>query len=72
MAQKFSIDGLHCQGCVDTVTGVLESLPDVSAVRVALDTKSASTVEVDTTSTLTTAQVQSALDAKGNFSVLSN
>lgn len=71
MLQTFAIEGLHCQGCADTVTGALGGLADVSSVRVELDTKAASTVEVDTSAELSASIVQKALNAKGNFSVVS-
>jgi len=29
--------GMHCQGCVSNITGVLGALPGVSAVRVSLE-----------------------------------
>ena len=31
------VTGMHCQGCVGNVTGVLSALPGVSAVRVSLE-----------------------------------
>ncbi|MGB5110972.1 MAG: heavy metal-associated domain-containing protein [Mycobacterium sp.] len=71
MLQTFAIEGLHCQGCADTVTEALKGLPEVSSVKVDLDTKAASTVEVDGNAELTASAVQQALDAKGNFTVLS-
>ncbi|MDR3222006.1 MAG: heavy-metal-associated domain-containing protein [Candidatus Accumulibacter sp.] len=35
------IAGLHCQGCVKNVTGVLRALPGVSEVKVSLEEASA-------------------------------
>jgi copper chaperone len=68
--QQFRVDGLHCDGCAQTVTDALMGLPTVTAVDVDLDTKGSSTVRVDAEAPLSAAQVQSALDARGNFSVL--
>jgi copper chaperone len=31
------IAGMHCQGCVNNVTGVLRALPGVSGVKVSLE-----------------------------------
>jgi hypothetical protein len=45
-------------------------LPTVSAVDVDLDTRGTSKVSVDSTATPSTAQVQAALDAVGNFAVV--
>jgi copper chaperone len=69
--QTFSIDGLHCQGCAKTVTDALTGLPTVTAVDVDLDTTGRSKVKVEADSALSAADVQSALDAVGNFSVAS-
>jgi len=68
--QTFSLDGLRCQGCFDTVTIALSSLSSVSAVSVDLDTKGTCTVRISTDPELTSEQVQSALSAHGNFSVV--
>jgi copper chaperone CopZ len=68
--QSFSIDGLHCQGCVDTVTDVISALSEVNSVVVDLHTTGPSTVTVDAARPVGRAEVQSALDAKGNFAVI--
>jgi copper chaperone len=68
--QVFSIDGLHCHGCAETVTSAISGLPTVSSVTVDLDTKGTSTVTVEAEQTLSGADVQSVLDAEGNFAVL--
>ena len=31
------VDGMHCQGCVKNITGVLSALAGVSAVQVSLE-----------------------------------
>ncbi|OPX13041.1 heavy-metal-associated domain-containing protein [Mycobacterium sp. AT1] len=72
MVQTFSVDGLHCQGCADTVSSAISGLAEVRSVRVVLDTTGSSTVEIDAAEQVTVAQVQSALDAEGNFAVLDN
>jgi len=58
--QQFSIDGLHCQGCVHTVSEALMTLPAVTAVDVDLDTKGTSTVRIDAEPPLSAAEVQAA------------
>lgn len=68
--QQFRLDGLHCQGCVRTVTDALMDLPAVASVDVDLDTHGASTARVDAEPPLSAAEVQAALDSRGNFSVL--
>ncbi|BBX96589.1 heavy-metal-associated domain-containing protein [Mycobacterium lacus] len=68
--QTFSLNGLRCQGCVDTVTTALGSLGSVSAVSVDLDTEGTSTVRISTDVELTRAQVQAALAGRGNFSIV--
>ncbi|MGW4244640.1 heavy-metal-associated domain-containing protein [Nocardia sp. NPDC004722] len=66
----FSVDGLHCQGCVRTVEESLSALSDVRSVSVELDIKGVSTVTVDTDRELLADEVQKALDTGGNFSVV--
>ncbi|SON59619.1 hypothetical protein MSIMFI_01103 [Mycobacterium simulans] len=68
--QTFSVDGLHCEGCVATITTALTSLDPVSAVSIDLDTKGTSTVRITTDVELTREQVQEALDGNGSFSVI--
>ncbi|BDB39842.1 MULTISPECIES: heavy-metal-associated domain-containing protein [Mycobacterium] len=68
--QTFSVDGLHCDGCVTTVTTALSELKPVMSVSVDLDTKGSSTVRISTNVELTRDQVQAALDGEGNFTVV--
>jgi copper chaperone len=68
--QTFSIDGLHCPGCVETITTALTALKPVSAVCIDLDTEGTSTVKVSTNVELTREQVEAALKGEGNFTVL--
>ena len=68
--QQFSVDGLHCEGCAHTVTDALMTLPAVTSVDVELDTKATSTVRIEAEPPLSAAEVQAALDSRGNFSVL--
>ncbi|UGT82110.1 heavy-metal-associated domain-containing protein [Mycobacterium kansasii] len=42
--QTFSVDGLRCAGCVDTVTNALTALQRVNSVAVDLDADGPSTV----------------------------
>ncbi|GFG62673.1 hypothetical protein MKUB_01630 [Mycobacterium kubicae] len=68
--QTFSVNGLHCGGCVATVTNALTALPPVNAVSIDLDSKGSSTVRISTDTELTSDQVQAALDGEGNFAVV--
>ncbi len=68
--QTFSVDGLHCQGCVETITHALTSLGPVSSVSIDLNTEGTSTVRISTDVELTREQVQAALTGDGNFSVV--
>ncbi len=52
--QRFAVEGMHCQGCVRSVTGAVAQVPGVKHVEVSLETKSA-TVEYDGTAIKPTA-----------------
>lgn len=67
--QTFSVDGLHCQGCVGTITTALTALRPVTAVSIDLDPEGTSAVRVSTNVELTREQVQAALKDEGNFIV---
>lgn len=67
--QSFSVTGLHCGGCVKTVSEALLALPDVRAVDVTLGDGTPSTVHIDADGELDTDRVQAALDARGSFQV---
>lgn len=68
--QSFSVDGLKCEGCVETVTAALTALPSVHNVSVDLNAKGTSTVRISTDVELTRDQVQAALQGEGDFSVV--
>ena len=40
------VEGMHCDGCVRNITGVLKALPGVGQVEVSLDAKQA-TIDFD-------------------------
>ena len=42
------VEGMHCDGCVRNITGVLKALPGVGQVEVSLDAKQA-TIDFDAT-----------------------
>jgi copper chaperone len=44
--QEFAVEGMHCGGCVKSVTGALSRLPGVVSVDVSLERRAA-TVEFD-------------------------
>lgn len=64
MVKVYQVEGMHCQGCVNTIKSRLEALPGVVSARVSLDEKMA---YVSTTSDggPTDAQVQQAIEAAG-------
>ena len=68
--QTFSVTGLHCQGCVETITTALSALHPVTAVGIDLNTEGTSAVRVSTNVELTREQVQHALKGEGNFVVV--
>lgn len=43
---EFAVEGMHCQGCVKSVTGAITRVPGVARVDVSLERKTA-TVEFD-------------------------
>jgi copper chaperone len=44
--REFAVLGMHCQGCVKSVTGAVRQVPGVKGVDVSLE-KKAATVEFD-------------------------
>jgi len=50
LTREFSIDGMHCAGCVKSVTGAVSRVPGVKHVDVSLENKAAK-VEFDGTLT---------------------
>ena len=68
--QTFSVDGLHCEGCVQTITTALTALRPVSAVSVDLNSEGTSAVRISTDVELSPEQVQAALKGEGNFTVV--
>lgn len=70
MATTFSVDGLHCQGCAETVKRTISASPGVNSVQVALQTKGVSTVTVDAGHELNADEIQAALNTQGNFTVV--
>ncbi|ORB84926.1 heavy metal transporter [Mycobacterium kansasii] len=68
--QTFSVAGLRCAGCVDTVTTALTSLDPVGSVTVDLDADGTSTVRISAAVEITREQVQAALSESGDFSVV--
>lgn len=63
------VEGLHCQGCVNTVTEELTGLEGVNAVSVDLDTHGVSQVTIDASEQLPDDTIQTALAEHGNFSI---
>ena len=46
LTREFAVEGMHCQGCVNSVTGAVTRVPGVARVDVSLE-KKAATVEFD-------------------------
>jgi copper chaperone len=68
--QRFSVDGLRCAGCADTVKQALLGLDGVSGVDVALQTAGPSSVHVEADRILDPDCVQTTLSACGDFHIL--
>jgi copper chaperone len=68
--QVFSVDGLHCHGCAETVSTAIGGMSTVRSVDVNLDTKGTSLVTVEAEPPVSRADVQAVLDAEGNFVVV--
>ncbi|GAB2994974.1 heavy-metal-associated domain-containing protein [Mycobacterium bourgelatii] len=68
--QSFSIDGLKCEGCVETVTNALSALQPVHDVSIDLNANGTSTVRLSTDVELTRDEIQAALKSEGDFSVV--
>lgn len=63
------IAGLHCQGCVNTVTEEISELDGVSSVTIELVTDGISQVHVVAENPIADDVIQSTLDEVGNFQV---
>ena len=61
--QEFAVNGMHCGGCVKSVTGAISQLPGVRSVDVSLERKGA-TVEYDS-ATVAPAAIVAAIEAAG-------
>lgn len=67
--QVFPVAGLHCKGCVATVTEELSELAGVDAVEVELVSDGVSTVTVSASRELDDDEVQAALTEGGEFHI---
>ncbi len=61
--QEFAVNGMHCGGCVKSVTGAISRLPGVRSVDVSLERKGA-TVEYDSAA-VAPAAIVAAIEAAG-------
>lgn len=68
--QTYSVDGLRCEGCADTVKEALLALDGVSGVDVTLGTTAPSSVRVEADRALDPERVRAALAAKGDFRIV--
>ena len=62
-AREFAIEGMQCQGCVDTVTAALTKIPGVRSAQVSLQEKRA--VVVADESQVPTEKILSAITTAG-------
>ena len=69
--QTFAVQGLRCEGCVDTITKALLSLPGVTSVEITLVHGAPSPVQIEADRVLDRAEVQAALSAHGDFPITS-
>jgi copper chaperone CopZ len=67
--QTFSVAGMRCARCADTVKQTLLKMDGVSAVEVALQTGAPSPVHVQADRVLDPDHVQAALAANGDFRI---
>lgn len=65
----FSVTGLRCAGCADTVKEALLALDGVTGVDVSLGTEAPSSVHVEADRVLDPDRVQAAMAAKGEFRI---
>ena len=63
MKHEFEVRGMHCGGCVKSVTRAVSQLPGVQAVEVSLETGAAS-VQYDD-ATVAPAAIVAAIEAAG-------
>jgi copper chaperone len=67
--QTFSVDGLRCAGCVDTVKQALLTLDGVSGVEITLQTAAPSSVHVEADRVLDPHRIQATLATSGDFRI---
>jgi copper chaperone len=63
ITKEFAVQGMHCQGCVSSVTGAVKRVPGVARVDVSLE-KNAATVEFDP-ATANPASIVAAIEGAG-------
>ena len=63
ITREFAVEGMHCQGCVKSVTGAVTRVPGVTGVEVSLE-KKAARVEFDAAAA-TTAAIVAAIEGAG-------
>jgi copper chaperone len=61
--REFAVEGMHCQGCVRSVTGAVKEVPGVTGVDVSLERKAA-TVAFDAAQA-TPAAIVAAIEGAG-------
>jgi len=70
MQSTFRVEGMHCQGCANTVSAALRGIDTVTAVEVDLATSGPSLVRLQAARPVSVAEVSAALRDDEEFSVL--
>ncbi len=60
------VDGLHCNGCVETVTKDVSAIPGVQSVQIDLNTRGVSQVRIDADEDIADEVIDQAIRAHGN------
>lgn len=68
--QTFDVDGLHCGGCVKTVTETILGLSGVTAVDVTLGATAPSVVRVEADDDVDLDLIQRSLAERGDYRIL--
>ncbi len=67
--RTLDVDGLHCEGCVDTVRETLLALDGVDAVEVTLQASAPSVVTIQADGDVDLDLLQRALAQRGDFTI---
>lgn len=65
------VEGLHCNGCADTITNAVAAIDGVVSVTVDLNTTGVSQVTVETDRDIASGEIATAISSHGNFTIAS-